>query len=190
MYDSATEEIKDEKNQQPKQENFKLASVTELFTQDQCAKITFYGEDTPSEKEYSYLASYTPTIGDKVLLARVGESWVILGKVNYAEEPTALTAEQIVELINTTLVDGKYVKLTDNGTISNSSDNYNYLKNLEAAILRHTGSYLGFFNHTAVQQKSTTKLSVTSSTTAQDVGNKLNTLIEMLAGYGLISWIY
>ncbi len=43
--------------------------------------IKFYGEDTPSLKPYKYLQSYIPTVTDKVLLARIGKSYVILGKV-------------------------------------------------------------------------------------------------------------
>ncbi|WP_143318930.1 hypothetical protein [Clostridium sp. HBUAS56010] len=43
--------------------------------------IRFYGEDVSSQKPYKYLHSYTPAKGDKVLVARVGKSYVILGKV-------------------------------------------------------------------------------------------------------------
>ncbi len=43
--------------------------------------IRFYGENAASQKPYKYLLSYTPTSGDKVLVARVGKSYVILGKV-------------------------------------------------------------------------------------------------------------
>lgn len=43
--------------------------------------IRFYGETTASQKPYKYLSSYTPVAGDKVLLARVAKTYVILGKV-------------------------------------------------------------------------------------------------------------
>lgn len=43
--------------------------------------ILFDGESTASTKTYSYLGSYTPTIGDRVLLISAGTSWVILGKI-------------------------------------------------------------------------------------------------------------
>lgn len=42
--------------------------------------ITFYGETKASSKKYKYLAGYTPAAGDHVLLARVGNTYVILGK--------------------------------------------------------------------------------------------------------------
>lgn len=43
--------------------------------------IRFYGESAASQKPYKYLQSYAPAQGDKVLAARVGKSYVILGKV-------------------------------------------------------------------------------------------------------------
>ena len=43
--------------------------------------IRFYGENTASQKPYKYLQSYTPAVGDKVIVARVAKTYVILGKV-------------------------------------------------------------------------------------------------------------
>lgn len=43
--------------------------------------IRFYGEKAASQKPYKYLQSYTPIAGDKVLVARVAKTYVILGKV-------------------------------------------------------------------------------------------------------------
>lgn len=43
--------------------------------------IRFYGEIAASQKPYKYLQSYTPIVGDKVLVARVAKTYVILGKV-------------------------------------------------------------------------------------------------------------
>lgn len=44
-------------------------------------KVQFDGEDTPSAKTYKRLGSYPLTNGDKVLLAAVAGTYVILGKV-------------------------------------------------------------------------------------------------------------
>uniref|UniRef100_UPI0032611151 hypothetical protein n=1 Tax=Clostridium sp. NkU-1 TaxID=1095009 RepID=UPI0032611151 len=43
--------------------------------------IRFFGENMASQKPYKYLQSYTPVVGDKVLVARVAKTYVILGKV-------------------------------------------------------------------------------------------------------------
>lgn len=42
--------------------------------------VRFYGETVASQKPYKYLQSYTPTVGDKVIMARVANTYVILGK--------------------------------------------------------------------------------------------------------------
>lgn len=68
------------------QKNLKLATVVDLF-ENQTAKIEFDGEDIPSEKQYAYLKSYIPTIGDRILLAAIGGTYIILGKVNYNVSP-------------------------------------------------------------------------------------------------------
>jgi len=66
--------------------NFKLGQVVELFEND-TAKVKFDGEETPSEKQYAYIATYIPKISDRVLLAITGRTYIILGKVNFNVPP-------------------------------------------------------------------------------------------------------
>jgi len=80
------EEFVQELNSEEKQNNFKLATVVELF-ENGTAKIQFDGEDVPSEKQYAYLSSYAPEAGDRILLIALGGTYVILGKVNFNENP-------------------------------------------------------------------------------------------------------
>jgi hypothetical protein len=61
---------------------FKLAIVSALFSNG-VAKLIFDGESTASEKKYPYLASYTPQIGDRVILAVVSGTYVVLGKITF-----------------------------------------------------------------------------------------------------------
>jgi hypothetical protein len=77
-------------NVQPKdtKENFKIGTVTALFATLNTAKITFHGEDTVSEKQYSYLSSYVPKVNDVVLMAQLSGTYVILGKINYNVAPS------------------------------------------------------------------------------------------------------
>lgn len=75
-----------ELNDDEEKKNFKLGQVAELFEND-TAKILFDGEDIPSEKQYAYLSSYVPTVGDRVLLAVTGRTYVVLGKVNFGVSP-------------------------------------------------------------------------------------------------------
>jgi hypothetical protein len=44
-------------------------------------RIIFDGEDAATSRTYPYLPSYVPRAGDRVVLAKVGHSWVILGRV-------------------------------------------------------------------------------------------------------------
>jgi len=44
-------------------------------------KIVFDGETTPSTKQYPYLSSYSPAANDRVLLAKVAGSYIVIGKV-------------------------------------------------------------------------------------------------------------
>lgn len=58
---------------------FKLATVTSVS--NEFPFIKFDGESSASSKKYSLLASYTPAINDRVLLAAVSGTYVILGKI-------------------------------------------------------------------------------------------------------------
>lgn len=44
-------------------------------------QVQFDGESAASSRTYTYLASYTPAAGDRVLVAIVGHGAVVLGKV-------------------------------------------------------------------------------------------------------------
>lgn len=63
---------------------FKIGTVA---SSDGRPTIIFAGENEPSEKQYSYLAGYTPFEGDRVLLARMGSTYVVLGKIDQGQEP-------------------------------------------------------------------------------------------------------
>lgn len=58
---------------------FKLGTVTGIVNLHPL--LQFYGEETKSEKEYKRLSSYSPAVGDVVCLAKIGSSWLVLGKI-------------------------------------------------------------------------------------------------------------
>lgn len=39
------------------------------------------GEDTATTKKYTYVSSYVPTVNDRVLIEKIGGSYVVMGKV-------------------------------------------------------------------------------------------------------------
>ena len=58
---------------------YKLATVTSTSGG---VSVQFDGETTPSTKKYKRLASYSsPTVNDRVLLVKVGGTYVIIGKI-------------------------------------------------------------------------------------------------------------
>ena len=44
-------------------------------------RLTIDGEDSPTTKEYKFLDSYIPQVGDRVLVAETNDSYVVLGRV-------------------------------------------------------------------------------------------------------------
>ena len=51
------------------------------YTSGQGATVIIDGETSATTKRYKVLGSYTPAVGDRVLIAEVGGSYVILGKI-------------------------------------------------------------------------------------------------------------
>lgn len=59
--------------------DYKLGTVTSTSGG---VSVQFDGETTPSTKKYKRLASYSsPTVNDRVLLIKVGGTYVIIGKI-------------------------------------------------------------------------------------------------------------
>jgi hypothetical protein len=167
-----------------KQESpFRLGVVTELFP-NSTAKIKFDGEETASEKQYAYLASYMPALNDRVLLARTAGTYVILGKINYTESPTDPTESYFT-------VDGNKIKTNYNmeiqgwlGALNTVSGGNSLIVDLKVdGKLTHVGSSLGFFNHTPVGKQSCSTLS--SSADLAAVVAKVREMISILWNYGL-----
>ena len=61
-------------------ELFRLGQVATNYSTGR-PSIIFSGEHEASSKKYPYLSSYTPKAGDKVLLVRIANSYVIIGKI-------------------------------------------------------------------------------------------------------------
>ena len=63
---------------QTEEKKTKMATVTSvtggLF-------IQFYGETTPSLKPFKRLGSYSPTVGDVVIVQNINGSYIVTGKV-------------------------------------------------------------------------------------------------------------
>lgn len=59
---------------------FRLATIDSNYTTGR-PKVKFDGETAVSGKQYPYLNFYAPTANDRILLAKVSSSYVVLGKI-------------------------------------------------------------------------------------------------------------
>lgn len=59
---------------------FRLGTIPASYTTGR-PPVLFDGETTASTRTYPYISNYSPTANDRVLLAKVGNGWVIVGKV-------------------------------------------------------------------------------------------------------------
>ena len=59
---------------------FRMAKVDPSYSSG-LPRLLFDGETVVSQKRYPYLGNYTPVAGDRVLLAVVGGTYVVLGKI-------------------------------------------------------------------------------------------------------------
>jgi len=121
---TAEELVIELKDDNERQSCFKLGTVVDLFEEIETAKVQFDGEDTPSEKEYAYLDSYIPKVGDRVLLAMVSGTYIILGKVNYNISPKQEVDRYIFDEKKVIMQKGLNVSLgieTDNLIVNNDA---------------------------------------------------------------------
>ena len=228
------EELVQETEPQEVESDFKLGTVSDLF-ENGTAKIQFDGEETPSEKQYAYLSSYTPAKDDRVLLGAMGGTYIILGKVNYDASPDAeeeidrylfdlkqvimkkglsltgnadiagnlnvtgdadvsgtMSAESVssrggITASGSANVDSVKANSASIGLTSISGDQMDtrYIKATSVSTngFRHTGTEIGFFGHSLVQQKSVPKLR--TSAEWEDGRKKINEMLTALHDYGL-----
>lgn len=76
--------------EEQKQQVFRLGTVTNLF-ENGTAQVRFDGEESPSQKQYAFLSTYRPAVDDRVFLAAIGGTYVILGAISHEisqDDPT------------------------------------------------------------------------------------------------------
>lgn len=80
-----------------------LGTISEVDA-DNGLQLIIDGEDTPTAKKYTYMASYVPAANDRVLIEEISGSYVIMGKVinDYDSSGVARTAENATNAANAT----------------------------------------------------------------------------------------
>lgn len=173
--------LQDRKQESP----FRLGVVAELFP-NSTAKIKFDGEETPSEKQYAYLASYMPALNDRVLLAKTAGTYVILGKVNYTESPADPAESYFV-------LDGDTIKtnysLQVQGTIGVLDNIEGFISLINGLCVDgdffHRGSRLGFFNEAPTTKTVLYPFTNPSTFTLNNAYTGINNIVNVLKSYGL-----
>lgn len=84
-------------------------------------RLTIDGESSPTSKNYMFLSSYTPTVGDRVIVEEISGSYVVIGKVvktpaTVAHATSADTATEATHAHSTLFADNK-VSGHDNGYV-------------------------------------------------------------------------
>ena len=58
-----------------------ILGTVQTITPGAGVTVLIDGETSATVKKYTYLSSYTPAVNDRVLIAEVAGSYVILGKI-------------------------------------------------------------------------------------------------------------
>lgn len=66
--------------------------------------LTIDGESSPTTKNYAFLSTYAPTVGDRVLIEEISGSYVVLGAVSKTPNVHATTADEatVADSVKTT----------------------------------------------------------------------------------------
>jgi hypothetical protein len=73
---------------QNKEDLFRLGTIDPTYNGTGFPKVKFDGDDAVADKGYSFLDSYDPVAGDKVLLQLIGNAYIIIGKINNPQNST------------------------------------------------------------------------------------------------------
>jgi len=77
---SAEDFIRDSNKKTPSQ--FKLGTVGKGFVSGGAIPVLFDGSTAETLKKYNCIGSYIPAIGDRILMAEIGGSFVVIGNVS------------------------------------------------------------------------------------------------------------
>lgn len=95
-----------------------LYKIGEVASIGDKVTVIFSGEAEPSQKQYTYLKSYSPGLGDRVILMKDKGTYVVLGKIGergggitFGEHLAASAGKHIAE--SDSNANGRYVKFDD-----------------------------------------------------------------------------
>ena len=194
--------------EEQKQQVFRLGTVTNLF-ENGTAQVRFDGEESPSQKQYAFLSTYRPAVDDRVFLAAIGGTYVILGAISHeisqddpTDDPTEgnFTTLQVSESaqIKDLTVSGSATLLqsltANNGAAINGVFSVNGNITLSGNIASFGYNRIGFFGKSAINkptaQRPVRSAQVSVEVRVNDAFDWIDSVAQALANLGLINIQY
>ena len=186
--------------EEQKQQVFRLGTVTNLF-ENGTAQVRFDGEESPSQKQYAFLSTYRPVVDDRVFLAAIGGTYVILGAISHeisGDDPdegnfTTLQVSESAQIKDLTVSGSATLQslIVNNGAVINGVFSVDGNIAFDGNIASFGHDRIGFFGKSAIS-KPTAERPIRSAQVSVDVRvndafNWIDSVAQALAKLGLIN---
>lgn len=185
--------------EEQKQQIFRLGTVTNLF-ENGTAQVLFDGETEPSQKQYAFLSTYRPAVDDRVFLAAIGGTYVILGAISHeisGDNPdegnfATLQVSESAQIKDLTVSGSATLQslTVNNGAAINGVFSVDGNITLDGNIASFGYDRIGFFGKSAINkptaQKTVRYASVPLETKVNDLSDWIDNIALALANLGLI----
>lgn len=101
-------------------------------------QLTIDGEDAPTTKKYTYMASYVPAANDRVLIEKVGGSYVVMGKIIDDYTKSGVVREAA------TAVTANSAASADSALTANSADVSDKTKGFDSSVSSENGKLVTY----------------------------------------------
>lgn len=189
--------------EEQKQQVFRLGTVTNLF-ENGTAQVRFDGEESPSQKQYAFLSTYRPAVDDRVFLATIGGTYVILGAISHEISQDDPTEGNFAILQVSESAQIKDLTVSGSATLQSLTVNYGaaingvFSVNGNITFNDNIASFgynrIGFFGKSAINkptaQRPVRSAQVSVEVRVNDAFDWIDSVAQALANLGLINIQY
>lgn len=183
--------------EEQKQQVFRLGTVTNLF-ENGTAQVRFDGEESPSQKQYAFLSTYRPAVDDRVFLAAIGGTYVILGAISHeisGDNPDEGNFATLQVSESAQIKDLTVQSLTvNNGAEINGVFSVDGNIAFDGNIASFGHDRIGFFGKSAIYKPTAEKTlryaSAPLETRVNDLSDWIDSIAQALANLGLVNIQY
>ena len=186
--------------EEQKQQVFRLGTVTNLF-ENGTAQVRFDGEESPSQKQYAFLSTYRPVVDDRVFLAAIGGTYVILGAISHeisGDDPdegnfATLQVSESAQIKDLTVSGSATLQslTVNNGAAIDGVFSVDGNITLDGNIARFGHNSIGFFGKSAISKPTAERpirsAQVSVEVRVNDAFNWIDSVAQALANLGLIN---